>query len=614
MSATMTGPRHSPSSTWQHDAQNQAFAAAASVRTPSSRLSTPHLDSTSSPNYFSISVNNSQSGLHEPRQGFHATNEKGSGPHAQSSIHGQRPQILPRMSTSESMRAGSVETDSGSGGGNREPVFHGFPWQHPAAAAAAEKGARNERGSASFPFGSPLPQISIQQMPSQPNLSLKMPPNLGVSNKAHQSAPEVGGHAPLSMHGIQFISPERCYELLTVARNETMVLDVRPYAHYAQGNINGSLNLCIPTTLLKRPSFDTQKLQSTFSDDAGKKGFAKWKQCRYIIVYDAMTANKKDAGPLSNVLKKFLVEGWKGDGMILSGGFAAFNSRFPNSVQRDGQQEEGGQQQQQQQQQPQAARSPPKKPFQMNISLPPSAPVSGGCALPDSDAAVIPFFSNIRQNTDLVGGVGQLSVQLPKQLTESKKRALPHWLQDAATNDQGYGVSQKFLKIEQQELERMRHALSYDANKTTPKEFRIAGIEMGTKNRYNDIYPFEHSRVRLQNTRAVDNDYVNASHLKTEYSNKRYIATQAPVPDTFNVSFSRPPASGLEEYRSARGMADQPPLAGFLAHHMGTGCSSRSHSHIGIRARSSEVSSLLGIGKLWPTSSQQLLTKVCLHG
>lgn len=522
--SAMTGPRHSSSSTWQHNAQNQPFAAAASVRTPTNRLPTPHLDSASSPNYFSISVNN-QSGLHDSRQGLHATNEKGTIPHAQSSIHGQRPQILPRMSTSESsIWAGSLEADSGSGNGHRDFVFHGFPWNH----SSSEKGARNERGSGAFQFGNPLPQISMQQTPSQPDLSLKMPPNLGMSKKAHQSAPEVGGHSPLSIHGIQFVSPERCAELLTTAKNETMVLDIRPYAHYAQGNISGSLNLCIPTTLLKRPSFDTQKLQSTFSDDAGKTDFAKWKQCRYIIVYDAMTADKKDAGPLSNVLKKFLVEGWKGDGMILSGGFSAFGGRFPNFIRQDGQQGE---------QQPPAARPSPKKPFQMNISLPPSAPVAGGCALPDSTSAVIPFFGNIRQNTDLVGGVGQLPIQLPTHLTEPKQQSLPAWLQDAIAGDPGYGVSQKFLKIEQQELERMKHALSYDANRTTPKEYRIAGIEMGTKNRYNDIYPFEHSRVRLQNTRAVDNDYVNASHLKAEYSNKHYIATQAPVPDTFNVSF-----------------------------------------------------------------------------
>lgn len=520
--SAMTGPRHSPSATWQHDAQNQPFAAG--VRTPTGHLSTSHLDSTSNPNYFSISVNN-QGALHESKQGLHATNDRGTMPtHAQSSIYGQRPQILPRMSTSESARSGSVEGESGSGSGHRESVFHGFPW-HP---SSTEKGARNERGSAAFPFGNQRPHISMQQTPSQPNLSLKMPPSLGMSSKAHQSAPEVGGHEPLSIHGIQFVSPERCAELLTTVKNDTMVLDVRPYAHYAQGNINGSLNLCIPTTLLKRPSFDTQKLQSTFPDEAGKKTFARWKQCRYIIVYDATTADKKDAGPLFNVLKKFLAEGWKGDGMILSGGFAAFNGRFSNFIQQDGQQGE---------QQLSTAKSSPKKPSRMNISLPPSAPVAGGCTLPESTSAMIPFFGNIRQNTDLVGGVGQLPIQIPKHLTEPKRHSLPAWLQDATSSDQGYGVSQKFLKIEQQELERMKHALSYDTSKTTPKDYRIAGIEMGTKNRYNDIYPFEHSRVRLQNTRAVDNDYVNASHLKAEYSNKHYIATQAPVPDTFNVSF-----------------------------------------------------------------------------
>lgn len=61
-------------------------------------------------------------------------------------------------------------------------------------------------------------------------------------------------------------------------------------------------------------------------------------------------------------------------------------------------------------------------------------------------------------------------------------------------------------------------------------------------------------------------------------------------------------------------MADQTPLLGFLAHRMGAGCTSHRYAHIGIRARSSEVPSVLGLGQLWALSSQQLLAEVCLHG
>ncbi|PKX99904.1 hypothetical protein P168DRAFT_300331 [Aspergillus campestris IBT 28561] len=321
------------------------------------------------------------------------------------------------------------------------------------------------------------------------------------------------------------ISVDHCAELLQSSPDDIMLFDVRPFTHYLKGSIKGSLNLCIPTTLLKRPSFDTQKLANTFTSDADKKNFTRWKNCRYIVAYDAHTSDMKDAGSLTNVLKKFIQEGWTGEGMILLGGFNAFSDRFPSLIKR--------------QNQPMSDTTPMKS-SPMGLSLPSAAPVAGGCALPESASVAIPFFSNIRQNMDLVSGVGQIPLQLPENLTEPKKLALPSWLRNVSDSaDKGQIVSQKFLELEQKELERMKQALSYDKNASSnsivsPDKFRVAGIEKGTKNRYNDIYPFDHSRVKLQDVAPGDCDYVNANYLKADYSEKRYIATQAPVPDTFN--------------------------------------------------------------------------------
>ena len=68
------------------------------------------------------------------------------------------------------------------------------------------------------------------------------------------------------------------------------------------------------------------------------------------------------------------------------------------------------------------------------------------------------------------------------------------------------------------------------------KSISIAGIEKGSKNRYNSIWPYEHSRVKLQGVSPGGCDYVNANHIQPSFSNKRYIATQGPLPATFNVS------------------------------------------------------------------------------
>jgi len=62
----------------------------------------------------------------------------------------------------------------------------------------------------------------------------------------------------------------------------------------------------------------------------------------------------------------------------------------------------------------------------------------------------------------------------------------------------------------------------------------IAGLGMGNKNRYNNIWPFEHTRVKLEGVPRDDCDYFNASYVQASLSHKRYISTQAPIPATFN--------------------------------------------------------------------------------
>ncbi|EIN13344.1 hypothetical protein PUNSTDRAFT_78857, partial [Punctularia strigosozonata HHB-11173 SS5] len=60
-----------------------------------------------------------------------------------------------------------------------------------------------------------------------------------------------------------------------------------------------------------------------------------------------------------------------------------------------------------------------------------------------------------------------------------------------------------------------------------------AGVEKGAKNRYRNIWPFEHARVRLRKRRLSDDDYINASFVQPLGTTKRYIATQGPLPATF---------------------------------------------------------------------------------
>ncbi|XP_034028932.1 tyrosine-protein phosphatase non-receptor type 1 isoform X2 [Thalassophryne amazonica] len=53
--------------------------------------------------------------------------------------------------------------------------------------------------------------------------------------------------------------------------------------------------------------------------------------------------------------------------------------------------------------------------------------------------------------------------------------------------------------------------------------------ENKTRNRYRDVSPFDHSRIRLQ---LGTNDYINASLITVEEAQRQYILTQGPLPNT----------------------------------------------------------------------------------
>lgn len=322
------------------------------------------------------------------------------------------------------------------------------------------------------------------------------------------------------------ITAQQLSDLLTRMPEKVLVLDLRVYPQYASARVRGALNLCIPTTLLKRPSFTVQKLLDTFNNDHDRDEFEKWEDCPYIVVYDANSMQLKEAMTSQNVLKKFVTEGWKGHGLIVTGGYLQISRTMPTLIE-DGTAVSGN--------------GSGKQILAISSLNHDTVPVAGGCSMPSGKGgAANAFFGNIRQNMDLLDGVGQLPVKKPENMTERTREHLPVWLKRASSvSNEGKLVSDTFLAIEKAEQKRMQEALSghvsYGSPSTErPKRIQIAGIEKGSKNRYNNIFPYDHTRVRLQGVPEGDCDYINANSIRTSYSNRRYIATQAPVPGTFD--------------------------------------------------------------------------------
>lgn len=334
--------------------------------------------------------------------------------------------------------------------------------------------------------------------------------------------------ASMTQDGVSFISGRLCANLLKTSLESTLFIDVRPYPQYLKSRIRGALNLCVPTTLLKRSTFSLKKLEETLSGNDDKKTFAKWKRSARIIAYDTSCTHLKDSLSLISILKKFKNEGFQGDTFILHGGFSRFATDFPDCTEKEAVND---------------SHKSTAASNRLSLSLP-KPTVIGGCPMPTKlNCPVNPFFSHIRQNIELSNGVGQIPISIPDSMSGHERQQLPVWLRDIIT-DNGKLASERFFEIEKAEQNRMREAYTGKLPSSPAKPnsaiagFRIAGIEKGTKNRYKDIYPFDHTRVRLKQDSHDGCDYVNASFIKASRSNRQYIATQAPIPSTFTVSIS----------------------------------------------------------------------------
>ncbi|XP_039941357.1 tyrosine-protein phosphatase non-receptor type 22 [Hirundo rustica] len=85
--------------------------------------------------------------------------------------------------------------------------------------------------------------------------------------------------------------------------------------------------------------------------------------------------------------------------------------------------------------------------------------------------------------------------------------------------------AEEFLKLK-------RQSTKYRSDKVYPTA-ASEQPENVKKNRYKDILPFDHSRVKLSLiTSDTDSHYINANFIKGVYGPRAYIATQGPLPTT----------------------------------------------------------------------------------
>lgn len=166
-----------------------------------------------------------------------------------------------------------------------------------------------------------------------------------------------------------------------------------------------------------------------------------------------------------------------------------------------------------------------------------STPILSNFKLPTM--APTPTFK-IRHNEELVDNTTSLGVDLVKKFNEKEFDKLPKWLPYDSLREPA--LIEKFNKLEKTEKDRLNQALDVKNDLISIS----SGIEMGYKNRYKDILLYEHSRVKLfdfGNDDLSNCDYINASYIDSvkglnvseswgEGDHFKYIATQGPLKHT----------------------------------------------------------------------------------
>lgn len=294
---------------------------------------------------------------------------------------------------------------------------------------------------------------------------------------------------------------------------DALVIDVRPFTEYAKSRMKNSINICLPSTLLKRVNFTLERCIATLTSHE-KQVFQRIEEQGVkppaVIIFDADTSQPHKASlTLSQLALKFIQDpGWEKCPLhILKGGFKAVEQTHPDLLE--------------------SAPAEEEKPVTECSSI----PVLSRFLLPAPGERVF----RTRHQEELLTARPDSTMCLSTSISSFSQREvemLPKWVLNVIGQDSGSSqLAQKFHHLEVGERDRLRMALSNTSSSSSPV-ISSFGLELGAKNRYKDIFPYEHSRVKLTPNPCGRDDYINANYLSANDSHCKYIATQGPLNDT----------------------------------------------------------------------------------
>ncbi|EIE82884.1 hypothetical protein RO3G_07589 [Rhizopus delemar RA 99-880] len=356
------------------------------------------------------------------------------------------------------------------------------------------------------------------------------------------------------------IDPNQLNELLTKTNSGSLlILDVRSFVQFSHSRICGSINVSIPNTILKRPTFTLDKVYEAIVHEGAREKLRSWQTADHIVFYDQQSQFLQENNACTYLSTKLIKSGFKGRLHYLKGGFDSFSDQYVEKIESNPISPTSG---------PMNGGIPTGPPttiggtsgFSLNLNggggrrpmlrlnnLPMATPTLGPFTAPMpqfDNQAFNPFFSNIRQNMELSHGPirERFPIRLPPkchidpsdndhiQVDRSPLRVAggqmdsehancfkaPTWLQNTVKEQGPKLLAESYEKLERTEQRRLQNIMHFHSKHTNnPAEFPfsiVAGIEMGALNRYTNIWPYEYTRVKIKEHHS--SDYINASYVQ----------------------------------------------------------------------------------------------------
>lgn len=419
-------------------------------------------------------------------------------------------------------------------------------------------------------------------------LSLSRIPSNTESLPSRRTSPKLRVHSKLSCpENVEMISASEASQLLKhMTGNDTqgglpnvLILDTRPFQDYCKSHMVNAINLSLPSTLSRRPTFTLDKCVETLTSEERVmlQTYINTpiENQPSILIYDNVPTTKSDVSPaVYHLAKKFTSSGrCKTPIYILENGYQTFEYTFHDLIATGSYTSHPSKNSQSDADTSLSSINETFSPNSAQVHSPQSLtsngsmgltapPVSNNTSISRSGKSplalsrfTLPDVSHLsvfkaRHNEELMNGSADSTLHLQSQLSPSTLELLPDWLSNVYGSDLGATeLSKKFNSIQIQERERLNSALTHGKSfNSSPKV--SSGFELGRKNRYKDILPYEHSRVKIkpykheniklpliqtlkiQNKITDEQSYINASYLHYPSSKFHYIATQGPLAET----------------------------------------------------------------------------------